>query len=213
MKKLLKNITLLIILIFTYSAQAKPSKSIKAMMDTPVSAFDFFLYQLYDSTKCDKWYGYQQFTPPNCMTKQPEYDEENDSLILYFRISLRTNDDYDIKYSEKFQSASEEERMKMLQSDFDHFLYQFGLEKKPKKNWNKMGLNHPKGWIDRQLFPKKLKSRFDNVKDRMILNINFSYYKGPHYNAKRDIEGTVIIRKFDLESTILPLSSNNSQEN
>jgi hypothetical protein len=199
MKKLF---LLSLILLFTGLALAKPNKSIKEMMDTPISAFDFFLYQLYDSTKCDSWPGFGQFTPSKCMTAKPEYDDENGSITLRYRIALSTNDDTDMEYFEIFMNASEEKREKMHKENIYYLLYQLGLRKHFHKQENKSALNYPRGWIDGVFLPKQLKKKLDKVKDQIILYIRFSYGNNLMYTGKRDKDGVITIEKFDFESTI-----------
>lgn len=65
-------------------AHAAPAAPIDAMMKTPASAFDMFLFRLYESGKCKLWFGDSLDEPDVCITSL-RYDPERDALAIYFR--------------------------------------------------------------------------------------------------------------------------------
>ena len=55
------------LLLISSTAHSEPSKPISALMDAPASAFDVFLFQLHERTKCQSWFGNKD-QPDMCMT-------------------------------------------------------------------------------------------------------------------------------------------------
>ena len=65
----------MILLFISNNSLCEPSKPLAKLMDTQATAFDFFLFQIFERTKCQTWFGNED-KPHMCMTVI-DYDFED----------------------------------------------------------------------------------------------------------------------------------------
>lgn len=81
-----KHVLLLLASLASVAALAQPGPQVARMMQTPASAFDLFLFQLYESAKCNNLVKNTNAEEADlCMTKI-DYDPEANLLSVFFRV-------------------------------------------------------------------------------------------------------------------------------
>lgn len=105
-----KNCALSLITFFLIAsiAYAEPSQPISKMMKTPASAFDVFLFQLYEQSKCSQgWVGNQDKDdrPDLCMT-MINYNFNDNIIEMNYVVTLKH------KKMAGFKSATDKKKKK-----------------------------------------------------------------------------------------------------
>lgn len=73
-----------VIALSSSASQGAPSGPVQGMMDTPASAFDMFMFRLYESGKCKLWFGDSLDEPDACISSL-RYNPDSNQLDIYFR--------------------------------------------------------------------------------------------------------------------------------
>ena len=193
----MKKIFLLTILLFTKPALSQVDNSFKELMNTPVTAFDLFLYRLYENAQCHAWPGYRPITTLKCMNSFPQYNPDNNELILELSILPDISDEKVIAYLKKFKSAPKEQKLKMLRAGMDTLMGDLGLTKSPKNNKKRGKVIYGHGLLDNSWIQKNFsKKTLSKIKDNTIVNVRFAISKPTEYwdyKGKRDKNGNISV--------------------
>lgn len=74
------------ILVLTQSAVAQPGPAIGQMMQTPASAFDMFLFRLYEAGKCNTVVKNNNLDEGDLCLSSIQYDADKNILTAFFRV-------------------------------------------------------------------------------------------------------------------------------
>lgn len=151
---------------------AAPSAAIANAMQTPASAFDVYLFRLFEAAKCKNWIGEQETRPDPCMTTLV-YDDEQDTLRMHFEM-YPTNEAID-----DFIEADDEAREQMLLAQIGRLSRRVGIV----DTWgmlHSLPLTQAKGF-DGKAFQAALAARSE-------LHLHVSY-GSKVYTATRDVDG------------------------
>ena len=77
---------LLLMLIFPPATLAQPGAPIMAMMQTPASVFDLFLFRLYEEAKCNTVVQNNNSEEADLCMSTLKYDSERNILSVFFRV-------------------------------------------------------------------------------------------------------------------------------
>ena len=193
----MKKILLLITLLFIQPALSKPDKSFKTLIKTPITAFDFFLYRLYNNSKCHFWPGYERDTS-RCMNNYPQYDQKNNELTLSFIFSFDTADEFDSDLLAQFNSGSKERKVRSLMMYMDDLMDDLGLSNTFVDIRKSSKLIYDRGLIDKSLILNKANQiDIKKIKDSIKVEAKFDYSEYTDYWVIRDTNGemTVEIRQ------------------
>ena len=193
----MKKTFLLIALLFMQPVLSKPDKYFKTIMKTPVTAFDFFLYRLYNNSKCHFWPGYERDIS-RCMDKYPQYDPKNNELTLFFIFSFDTADEFDSELLAQFNSGSKERKVRSLMMYMDDLMDDLGLSNTFEDIRKSSKLIYDQGLIDKSLILNKADQiDIKKIKNSIKVEARFDYSEYKDYWVIRDTNGemTVEIRQ------------------
>jgi len=197
-KKTMKKILLLITLLFIQPALSKPDKSFKTLIKTPITAFDFFLYRLYNNSKCHFWPGYEIRGTPRCMDKYPQYDSKKNELTLSYIFSVDMTDEFDRVILGYFTSATKKGKIRILMIDMGTLMNDLGLSKYLEDARKSRKKIYSPGLIDKSLILNEAdKVDVAKIKDSIKVEARFDYSEYTDYWVIRDTNGemTVEIRQ------------------
>ena len=128
---MLKKLICLIfaVMLIAVTANAKPSKPILKMLNTPVTAFDFFLFELEESCKCDKWFGNPNWKSDPCMTVL-NYNIEDDLILLNFYIYDPSRS---TTYMKGFINSNARQKEQILRDALERLAIVIGVAERPGK--------------------------------------------------------------------------------
>jgi len=193
----MKKIFILTILLFAKPALSQADNSFKTLMNTPVSAFDLFLYRLYENAQCNAWSGYKLIGTLKCMNRLPQYNPENNELILSLAIIPDNTDKKTIAYLKRIKSVPKEQKLKMLRAGMNALMDDLGLIKTLKNNKKRGKMIYGHGLLDNSWIQKSFsKKTLSKIKDNTIVNVRFSISKTTEYwdyKGKRDKNGNISV--------------------
>ena len=165
------------------NAYSEPSKQIDVLMHTPASAFDLFLFQLFERTKCQTWFGSKD-QADICMTTI-NYDFDDNLIEMNFR-ALET-----YEHLKGFKAAPEKQKIELMKSSLTQLASSVGLTKASAGFRYGMIQSIPirHGWSTKSLNMKEVK---EEIVKRTVLFLHFTY-SGKTYKAKRDHHGKVSV--------------------
>ena len=192
----MKKIFLLTILLFAKPVWSQADNSFKTLMNMPITTFDLFLYRLYENAQCHAWPGYRPITTLKCMNSFPQYNPDNNELILELSILPDISDEKVIAYLKRIKSVPKEEKLKMLRAGMNALMDDLGLTKSPKNNKHgKIIYGH--GLLDNSWIQKRFsKKSLSKIKDNTIVNVRFAISKPTEYwdyKGKRDKDGNITV--------------------
>lgn len=187
----MKKVLFHLIILITIPSVAQTNNIFDELSQAKISALNFFLYQLYNETKCDIWYSNKNSKPTACMTKFPEYHKGN-LIELEFLIFLNTTDEYDIQYSKLFKQSNKEKKIELLTIDFNYLSDKLGLilnrNNTTKEKFTSSGLIGD--ILSNTGFSKDV---INSVKESVFVSVRFNYDKNHVILGKRDTNGILNI--------------------
>ena len=176
-KPLIPWFAVIAIMMLPTHALAAPSAPIASAMRTPASAFDVYMFRLYESAKCKNWIGAQESQPDPCMTALL-YDGDSDTLRMHFEM-YPTNEALD-----DFIDTDDESREQILLGQVERLARRAGVV----DTWgmlHSLPLTEAAGF-DGKAFRAALASRTE-----LHLHVTFG---SKVYTATRDVDGLVDVR-------------------
>lgn len=167
-------------------AHAAPSQPILKMMRTPVTSFDFFLFELEESCKCDKWFGNPEWKSDPCMTVL-EYNIKENIIYLNFYIHDPSRSS---TYMRGFVNSNARQKETILRSAVERLAVVIGLADRPEMK-RPYGLIQTmpirRGWYSPDFKEDELK---EEIAKRTVLTIQ-TKHKGNLYQVERKIDGNI----------------------
>jgi len=109
-------------LLITTQAAAEPSKPISAMMDTPASVFDVYLFRLMEQSKCHQgWFGNSKDRTKLCMTRI-DYHFDDNLIEMNFFVQERH------EKKESIRTATDKQKEKILNSMMSDLARSVGVD-------------------------------------------------------------------------------------
>ena len=99
-----KVLLILCSLLVTQLALAQPSQAIAKMMQTPATAFDMFVYRLYEAAKCNNVVKNTNSDEADLCLSSIKYDADKNVLSVFFRVlpGAEAMDDFvDVEFDER----------------------------------------------------------------------------------------------------------------
>lgn len=178
---------LLLMICFTGTGITAPGQSILKMMRTPVTAFDFFLFELEESCKCEKWFGNPNWRSDPCLTLM-EYNIEEDLIYLNFYVHDPSRSS---TYMRGFTSGSDAQKEQILRKAVERLAVVVGVAERP-------GTGKPygliqvtpirRGWFNPDFKEAELK---DDVVRRTVLTLQ-TKFQAKLYRVERKNDGQVL---------------------
>lgn len=185
MKKVL--CLLLLICLSAGIGHAAPSKPILKMMRTPVTSFDFFLFELEESCKCDKWFGNPEWKTDPCMTVL-EYNIEENIIYLNFYIYDPSRSTI---YMRGFVNSNARQKETILRAAIQRLAVVIGLIDRPEMQ-RPYGLIQVtpirRGWYSPDFKENELK---EEIAKRTVITIQ-TKHKGNLYHIERKTDGDIV---------------------
>ncbi|MFC1859541.1 hypothetical protein ACFL9U_16150 [Thermodesulfobacteriota bacterium] len=179
-------ISIVTVLMLANIVMAKPSKPIFKMLNTPITAFDFFLFQLEESCKCDKWFGNPNTKTDPCMTLL-DYNINENIVTLNFYVH---EPDRSTTYMKGFINSNEGQKEEILRSAIERLAVVIGVSARESMG-KRYGLIQVtpvrRGWFSQDFDEAGIK---DEVAKRTVLTIQ-TKYKGKLYHIERRINGQI----------------------
>lgn len=157
---------------------AQPGPQIENMMQTPATAFDMFLFRLYEAAKCNNILKNNNSEEADLCLTSISYDTDKNILATFFRVlpAAEAMDD--------FVEVEPADRKEIMLKLLDNTVRRFGAV-------DRWGLLHSTpishGWkgnaVDEKLFRAELAQR-------TAVSLSTSY-SGIVYVAKRNADGTI----------------------
>lgn len=176
-----------VLLFITGTVNAAPSKPILRMLGTPVSSFDFFLFELEESCKCDKWFGNPDRKSDPCMTVL-DYNINDNLISLTFYIYDPSRSTI---YMKGFINSNELQKEHILRTAMERLAVVLGIAVRDSKGkrWGLIQITPiRRGWYNKDFNEAELK---DEIAKRTVLILQ-TKYQGKLYHLKRDIDGNVV---------------------
>lgn len=173
-------------LLMTVSVYAGPSKPIHKMLTTPISAFDFFLFELEEKCKCDKWFGNPNWKTDPCMTIL-DYNIQENLIFLTFYIFEPNRS---TTYMKGFINSNEAQKEQILLTAIQKLAVVLGVAKRESmgKRYGLIQLTPiRRGWFSKDFNEPELKKE---IAQRTVLVLQ-TKYKEKLYNVERQINGEV----------------------
>ena len=168
----------LILLIIIAQAQAEPSSSIANMIATPATAFDMFLFRIYESAKCNNVVNNANMEEADLCLSSISYDADRNILAAFFRVQPAA------LAMEEFVDEEEAGRKTIMLQLLDNTAKRLGAV----DGWgllHSIPISH--GWKGSLLEEKAFRAE---LAGRTTTSITTSY-SGVVYVAKREADGTV----------------------
>lgn len=183
-------IVILASLIGTVSAE--PSRHISALMQTPASTFDFYLYRLYDQTKCFHFFEspvLEENKPNLCMTNL-EYQFDDNLIVMNFFV--REN----YKHMSGFLNSSEEKKKDILKTIMADLSKDIGVASRDKDNPGfRFGLIQMtpirEGWKTKEFDEYEVR---EEIANRTVMHLRTNI-AGFVYTLTRDQHGKLTYQK------------------
>ena len=83
---MIKNLVILFGVLFAQQALAEPSPQIAKMIQTPATAFDMFLFRLYEAAKCNNVLKNSNSDEADLCLSSIKYDADTNVLSTFFRV-------------------------------------------------------------------------------------------------------------------------------
>ena len=83
---MIKNLVILFSILFAQQALAEPSPQIAKMIQTPATAFDMFLFRLYEAAKCNNVLKNSNSDEADLCLSSIKYDADTNVLLTFFRV-------------------------------------------------------------------------------------------------------------------------------
>ena len=173
-------------LLMSVSVYAEPSKQIQKMLTTPISAFDFFLFELEEKCKCDKWFGNPNWKTDPCMTTL-NYDIKENLIILTFYIFEPNRS---TTYMKGFINSNEAQKEQILRTAIQKLAVVLGVTEREGmgKRYGLIQLTPiRRGWARKDFNEPELK---EEIAKNTVLVLQ-TKYRGKLYNVERQISGYV----------------------
>lgn len=201
---MLKKLICLIfaVMLIAVTVNAKPGKPILKMLNTPITAFDFFLFELEESCKCDKWFGNPNWKSDPCMTVL-KYNITDDLILLNFYIYDPSRS---TTYMKGFINSNNRQKEQILRAAIERLAIVVGVAKRPNKG-KRYGLiqvtSIRRGWYDKNFNEAELK---DEIAKRTVLTLQ-TKYQGKLYHIERGINGEIIYEVSPAKEAMEPRES------
>lgn len=184
---IMKRLLLLLVLVLPAAVWAGPSKPILKMINTPVTAFDFFLYQLEESCKCDKWFGNPDSRTDPCLTLL-EYNIQENVIVMNFYVHDPSTASL---YMRGFINSNASQREQIMRSAVGKLAVVVGVTERANIG-RRYGLIQVtpirRGWFNQDFDEAAVK---EEVADRTRLNLQ-TQYQGNLYQVQRKIDGQIV---------------------
>ena len=178
--------SIMALLMFANVVMARPNQPIMKMLNTPITAFDFFLFQLEEACKCDKWFGNPSTKTDPCMTLL-DYNITENIVTLNFYVH---EPDRSTTYMKGFINSSEAQKEQILRSAIERLAVVIGVSTRESMR-KRYGLIQVtpirRGWVSPDFSEADLK---DEVAKRTVITIQ-AKYKGKLYHIERKIDGQI----------------------
>jgi len=115
---------LLITGILVNNVNSAPSKAFQYYLNKPISAFDLYLYKLYDNLKCSQSYYIFNKTEQDFCMQSIEYNSQNNLIIMNFFIGKDKLND------KEFSQLTSDQKKNILYSFVDELAVEMGIEKR-----------------------------------------------------------------------------------
>ena len=190
------------VMMIAVTVNAKPIKPILKMLHKPITAFDFFLFQLEESCKCDKWFGNPNWKSDPCMTVL-SYNIADDLILMNFYI-------YDpsryTTYMKGFINSNSRQKEQILRAAIERLAIVVGVAERPNKE-KRYGLiqvtSIRRGWYDKNFNESELK---EEIAKRTVLTLQ-TKYQGKLYHIERRINGEIICEVSPAKEAMEPRES------
>ena len=145
----MKSIIYLLFLIFLpLTAKAEPSKLISKLMETPASAFDVYLFNLYSENKC---FFYEFSIEQEWCVMDVNYDFEDNLIVVYSMIS----EEHELLSGIDIFKLSEEDRNNKLNAIVTDASINFGVNNPDGEIYSVRIRN---GWTNKQFDDTEIKN-------------------------------------------------------
>jgi|GEM_PF-4215991 len=195
-----KIITITLAIIFSQPSISEPSAEIKKLMSTPISAFDFFLYQLHEETRCESFLLHNKTSPYFCILKTPNYNKKENTIELTFRHYKATP--ALLEFKSKFERALENKKLKILEKELNSLLRVLGLTKGYAKDLTEI---YKIGLIDHVVKRGGLKindKEIGNIKSRFIVILEL-YHEREIFIARYGLDKIIKTKKKDTSIIVI----------
>jgi len=187
-----KIIFILLILVCTQISYAKENSDFKQLMKKQVNALDFYLYQLYNETKCKTWLVYRKVAPYFCTIKPVIYDKKNAIELKFVTMNAEESNLYSVEF---FKKSSEEKKLELLGYEFGRLLFSLGLNTTVDLNNYKRRI-YGYGLLDELILQvKDNKKMRREIKKRMTISLVYSVDQKEEYRIMRDLNGVITKEK------------------
>ncbi len=190
MKKAKKcALSLIIFFLIASIAYAEPSKPISKMMKTPASAFDVFLFQLHEQSKCYRGWTENQDKddhPDLCMTTI-KYDFDDNIIEMHYFVTLKH------KKMAGFKSATDKKKEEILKKVLADLAPLVGVEVSSMAFKFGMIQLTPirKGWGTKDFDESEIR---EEISKRTVIHLH-SKFDGFSYVATRNHNGEIFFEK------------------